>query len=393
MTLRLTYVVTHPITAKLLLRGQLRYMRERGYEVTVISSPGPELDAVAEREGVRVVGVEMARGVRPTEEPRAAWRLFDAIRLARPDILNASTPKASVLGLMAARALDVPVRVYLLRGLRLEGFSGFARSALGVAERVSAACSHHVVSVSESLRRAYIDGGYAKPEKVSVIPSNGIDILRFPERKRTRAEAGIVRQRLGISPSAIVAGFVGRLVTDKGAADLVTAVEHAASEVPGLRVLVVGGDFGEDSLPVEVRRRFAENPNIMVVGTVEDTAPYYAAMDLLVFPSGREGLPNVPLEAAASEVPAIGYRSTGVVDAIVDGETGRIVDRGDVSALAAAIVEYAALPDLRARHGHAGRQRVLARFTNERTWEAWAQLYEQLVALSPRVSLPRAPRH
>jgi glycosyltransferase involved in cell wall biosynthesis len=379
---RLAYIVTHPITANLLLRGQLRFMRERGFDVTVIASPGPELDAVRDREGVHTIGVRMSRSVRPDEGPRAAWGMLNALKEARPDIVNASTAKAGLLGLLASRALAIPARIYLLRGLRLEGFAGLPRSLLGAAEHVSVACAHHVVSVSESLRRAYIEARYAPAEKISVIPSNGIDVSRFIERSRTREQAAAVRARLRISREAKVVGFVGRLVADKGAADIIAAFEDAATVVPELHLLVVGGDLAGDALPGELLDRFRKNPRVTLAGTVDDPSPYYAAMDLLLFPSYREGLPNVPLEAAACELAAIGYRSTGIIDAISDGETGQIVERGDGKALAAAVVRYCQSPELRALHGRAGRKRVLKRFTNELTWDAWAQLYDRLLPRS-----------
>jgi glycosyltransferase involved in cell wall biosynthesis len=377
---RLCYVVTHPVTAKVLLRGQLRYMRDRGYHVTVIASPGPELAEVAEREGVDTIAVPMSRRVRLTEGPRAAWELLTALRLAKPDIINASTSKAALLGLLAARVLHIQHRIYLLRGLRLEGFDGPARSLLGAAEHASSACAHHVVAVSESLKRAFVDAGFGSPEKVSVIPSNGIDPERFAERSRTRETAEEVRRRYGIPAHSVVAGFVGRLVPDKGAADLVTAFERAAREIPDLRLMIVGGDLAGDSLPDELTRRLANNPRVILTGTVADPAPYYAAMDLLVFPSLREGLPNVPLEAAACELPAVGYRSTGVVDSIAHGETGLIVERGNVSALSEGLLAYARSAELRGEHGRAGRRRALLHFTNDRTWGAWAALYERLLS-------------
>jgi glycosyltransferase involved in cell wall biosynthesis len=376
---RLVYAVTHGVSANIILRGQLKFMREIGFDVTVIASPGPDLEAVAEREGVRAIGVSMSRSVRLSEGPRAAIELTSALRALRPHILNASTPKAALLSLVAATALGVPHRVYGLWGLRLEGFEGPARALLAAAEHATSACAHRVVSVSQSLKQTYADLGCAPLKKISVIPPNGIDVARFVERVRSRDAAKEVRQRLAIPNDAIVAGFVGRLATDKGVADMLEAVERASTEVPNLRLLLVGGDLAGDTLPRSIADRLAESRHVIQAGKVDHPSAYYAAMDLLLFPSYREGLPTVPLEAAACELPAIGYRSTGVVDAIVDGETGVIVERKDVGALTRELVRYAKSHALRAEQGEKARRRIVAELTNDHIWARWARFYESLL--------------
>src|SRR5258708_1881080 len=105
---RLVYVVTHPVTADTLPRGQLAFMREHGFDVTVIGAPGVELDRVREREGVDVVAVPMARGTDPRRDPGSLLELTRVLRRLRPAIVNAGTTKAGLLGMIAARAVGVP---------------------------------------------------------------------------------------------------------------------------------------------------------------------------------------------------------------------------------------------------------------------------------------------
>jgi glycosyltransferase involved in cell wall biosynthesis len=377
---RILYVVTHPVTAKHLLRGQLRFMQEHGYDVTVAAAPGPELALVESRDRVRTIGIPMSRAIGPWEGPAAMWRLTEAMRRVQPDIVNASTAKAGLLGMLAAAIMKVPNRVYLLRGLRLEGTLGALRGALGVAERLASASAQHVVCVSESLRLAYTSAGYAPLSKTRVIPSNGVDTVHFSPRTPEDIEAS--RRSLGLPSDAIVVGFVGRIDRDKGMTDLLSAFEGARAVVPQLRLLVVGGDVAGDRPPPELSSRL-KHPSVSLVGVVEDPAPYYPAMDFLVLPSYREGLPNVPLEAGSCEVPTIGYRSTGIVDAVDHGHTGRIVDRGNLSALGEALVEYANDPNLRRQHGKAARKRVLERFANAVVWKQWLEFYASLPVGGP----------
>jgi glycosyltransferase involved in cell wall biosynthesis len=203
--------------------------------------------------------------------------------------------------MLAARALGIRRRIFLLRGLRFEGFTGAARTLLMGTDRIAAACAHDIVCVSDSVRRAVLTSRISPPSKTTTIPSNGIDASRFRSRSMTRESARKTRADLGIPPDAVVAGFVGRLVPEKGVEDMLSALEAATN----VWLLLVGGDLAGDALPQSITDRLA-HPRVVRVGPVDDPAPYYEAMDLLLFPSYREGLPNVPLEAAASELPVIG---------------------------------------------------------------------------------------
>ena len=391
---RLAYLVTHSISARLLLAGQLAYLRDAGFDVTVIASPGPDLDVVAAREGVDVLGLPMARAMRPLDDARALAAVTRALARLRPDVVNASTPKAGLLGMLAAQALRLPVRVYLLRGLRLETERGWRRAVLAGTERAAAACAHDVVAVSASLRDGFVGAGLAPAAKVHVLgagSSNGVDVERFAPGAALLAAAAEVRRRLGVEAGAPVVGFLGRLARDKGIVPLLDAFDRLRARRADARLVLVSADLADEDTPPEVAARVPRTPGVITVPRVDDVRPYLLAMDVLGFPSQREGFPNVVLEAAALAVPAVGHPVTGVRDAIVDGVTGRLVPAGDALALADALAGYLDDRALREAHGGAARARAVADFARPTVWRRWATYYaDQLAARG--LPAPRPPR-
>jgi glycosyltransferase involved in cell wall biosynthesis len=372
------------MTARYLLRGQVDFLCRQGLDAWVVTSPGIDLTEFERHESVPVVQVPMRRRLDPLADLLALVRFTRALRRLRPDLVNASTPKAGLLGMLAAWLARVPVRVYTLRGLPMETAAGAKRTALLWAEKMAAALAHRVVCVGPSLRRRCLELGITSPEKMTVVAngsSNGVDMTRFGPTPERREEAELLRRRLGIPADATVIGCVGRFTRDKGLDDLTAAfLDVVAAQRSDTRLLLVGDFEGDDPVAPATRHRLEAEPRVSITGWVPDSAPYYAVMDLLAFPSYREGFPNAPLEAAASELPTIGYRAVGTVDAVEDGVTGALVPTGDRQALARALSRYLEDGELRRRHGAAARDRAERLFRREVVWQGWAEQYRHLLA-------------
>lgn len=344
------------------LTGRLRALREAGFQVTLVSSPGTLLDGRGRDEGVETVAVPMKREIAPLHDSLSLMRLWFFLRKVHPDVVEFSTPKAGLLGMFASVLARVPRRVYLLRGLKLETATGIKREILRIAERLTVACAHTVLCNSASLRQRAMELGIGPAAKLQVLgagSSVGVDVERFsPERSD-------VRERLGLPVDGLVIGFVGRLTRDKGVPELLDAFERILAKRPETYLMLVGWfDDAEDALDRGLRNRILIHRRIVCTGFVADAAPYYSAMDMLILPTLREGFPNAVLEASASGIPVITTLSTGACDAVVPGVTGFLVPAGSPEAIVEAAESLLRDQNLRLQMGDAGRAWVTSRFAD-----------------------------
>lgn len=382
----LTHVTTVPDSLWAFFGGQIAYMKSRGLDIQAVSSRGNLLDAFAEREQTRVQQISMLRRMSPARDLFAVFQLSRFLQHTRPTIVHGHTPKGGLLAMLAAYFVRTPIRLYHLRGLPLETATGWKRRLLRATERLTCRLAHRVLCNSESLRREAIRWNLCPPEKIRVLhhgSGNGVDSVR--RLAPTRFNGVAVREKLGIPPHVPVFGYVGRIARDKGILDLSDAWDQLARLHPELHWLVVGERDSRDGIPEALMKRLKDDPRVHLAGFQFDPAEAYAAMDLCVLPTYREGFPNVLLEAAAMEVPVVATRVTGCVDAVQDGVTGTLVPPRQPEVLQRAISRYLNDPQLRKRHGKAGRKRALRDFRPQDIWEA---LYEEYVSLLNERGLP-----
>jgi glycosyltransferase involved in cell wall biosynthesis len=319
----------------------------------------------------------MRREIAPIADFVSLIRMWRLLYRLKPVMTEFSTPKAGLLGAIAGMLCGVPVRVYFLRGLKLETCAGVKRWILLLAERLAAACSHVVLCNSASLRSQALALGVGSESKLRLLgsgSSNGVDVERF------QPGPGLLRRRLGLPPDAPVVGFVGRLTRDKGLPELIEAFDAILSAKPDAHLLLVGWfDAAEDALGADLRSRIKKHPRIHLTGFVADTAPYYRVMDVMVLPTWREGFPNVVLEAASTGIPVVTTFATGSRDAVVPEVTGLLIPPGYPVAISEAVIQLLRDPDRRWRMGKAARAWVLDHYVNGRVLGRTVRYYQSLL--------------
>ena len=377
---RILVLTTVPQTMVAFFPRQLRSLAQAGFDVHAVSSPGDELDQLGRDCGISTHGVPMERQVSPRKDAVSLWHLVRLMRRLRPQVVHAHTPKAGLLGMIAATIARVPVRLYTVHGLPLLTRAGLWRRVLEAAERTSAALSTRTYCVSRSVRREVVALKLCPSDKVITLGAGscaGIDLDRF----QPTTDRSATRQALGIPPHAILATFVGRLAKDKGIGVLADAWPEIARRDPNLHLLLAGEEDSTDPVPPEALARLRQQPTVHFTGSVRsaDIPALYSASDLCVLPTFREGLSQVSLEAGAMGVPIVSSRVPGL-DAVLHGVTGMLVAPREPGLLANAILRLAADPALRRQMGLAGSEHVRLNFSDQRVNGLWMAEYQSLAA-------------
>lgn len=334
----------------------LRDLSKR-YEVIGLSGPGPELDIVKEREGVRTIAVPMERHISLVKDFVSLFKLIKVFRREKPDLVHSMTPKAGLLCMMAGKLTGVPVRIHTFTGLVFPTSTGLKRRILMATDWLTCACATHIIPEGEGVKADLLNNGITKkPIKVLGYGNvKGCDMDYFSRREEVVSAAEQI-----IDKSKFTYLFIGRVVKDKGINELIAAFKKLYSSHPNIRLVLVG-PYEDDMDPIseESREAIDTNVDIIAVGkkTGVDLLAYYAASDCFVFPSYREGFPNTVIEAGAMGLPSIVTDINGAREIIINGENGVIVPSKDADALYDAMLNM--LQDKAERERMAGNARHL----------------------------------
>lgn len=349
-------------------------MNEHGFEVVGVSSAGWEAEVVEKEEGIRVEVVEMSRQITPLRDLRALWQFYRLCKREKPDIVHSITPKAGLISMVGARLAGVPMRVHTFTGLIFPSKTGWFQKLLIFMDRIICKAATHVYPEGEGVKEDLINFKItSKPLKVIANGNvNGINIEYFHPESVSEEEKADLRKELKIEAGDFVFVFVGRLVGDKGINELVRAFTRLKTRTDRrVKLVLVGPEERElDPLEGEVDEMMHGDEAIAVVGFRQDVRPYFGISDALVFPSYREGFPNVVMQAGAMGLPAIVSDINGCNEIIIPNTNGLIVPPKDEATLEEAMKKLAEDGELYRRLQQNARRLITERYEQGVVWEA-----------------------
>jgi glycosyltransferase involved in cell wall biosynthesis len=381
---RLLFITTSHATMGSFFNHQLAFFASQGFHVLAVSSPGPGLDRVRAA-GVDVLPLAMERQPNPIRDLGSLVALRKLIAKFRPHIVHAHTPKAGLLGMMAAANSRVPVRLYTVHGLPLLTRTGWRRYILEYTERIACRLSTRTYCISPSLESLMREMKLCPPGKLFTLGDGscaGVDLERFSPPPDAPAVRRQFRAAHGIASDAVLLCYVGRVARDKGIEVLANAWKTLSAKFAAVHLLICGTADRTDPVPRAAMTALQRDPRVhFTPGWLPpgQMPTVYTASDICVLPTYREGLSQVALESSAMEVPVAGTRIPGLVSAVQDEVTGLLVPAGDAPALSQAVGRLVADEALRRKLGAAGRQFVTVRFSEARVNQMYLEEYRNLL--------------
>lgn len=373
---KLIRISTIPVSLETLLKGQLKMLSEH-YEVVVVSSPGERMKVLEEREGVRTVSIPMERRISLVKDFMSLLRLIILFAKERPDMVHSITPKAGLLSMLAAWITRVPVRMHTFTGLVFPTATGKMQKLLIAMDRLTCFCATHINPEGEGVKRDLINYNItSKPLHVIANGNvNGIDLEYFDRTPEVMEKAYSYKKE-----GTFTFCFVGRMVKDKGINELVHSFLRLYQDDARVRLLLVG-PFEKELDPVlpEVEEQILHHPGICFMGFQSDARPFLAASDALVFPSYREGFPNVVIQAGAMGIPAIVTDINGCNEIVLPDRNGMIIPTKNEQALYEAMKYFAFHSVEVEKMATNARPLIVSRYEQRMVWNALLAEYKSII--------------
>ena len=368
---------TVPQSLNTFYKGMLSEL-SKNYEVIALSSSGPEMEEIRQREGVRTIIVNMERHISPLKDIVSLWRLIRVFKKERPDMVHSITPKAGLLCMMAAWITHVPIRIHTFTGLVFPTSTGIQRRILMLTDKITCFCATHVNPEGEGVKNDLLNYKITKKPLKILGHGNirGVDMNYYSRRPEVLKIADELRDN-----NSFTYVFVGRIVRDKGINELCEAFDRLCTVFPNIKMNLVG--IYEDKIdPISASARdiIKNNSHINAVGrkSADELLAYYASADCFVFPSYREGFPNTVLEAGAMGLPSIVTDINGAREIIVEGENGVIIPSHNSEALFQAMKDMITDNKKRENMASNARRMIEERFEQNYVRQCLYEYYEQL---------------
>ena len=381
MKSKLIRITTIPVSLDKLLSGQLKFMNDY-YKVIGVSSDANYLGKIRVSEGIEVKNIEMTRQITPLKDLKAVYKMYKYFKKEKPFIVHTHTPKAGTVGMLAAKMAGVPNRLHTVAGLPLLEASGFKRILLNFVEKITYSCASRIYPNSFGLKDIIIKEKFCNPDKLKVLgngSTNGIDTSFFNAEKYSQIENDALKKTLEILPNDFVFIFVGRLVSDKGINELTEAFKKLNDLFSNTKLLLVGPSEKElDPLSSGTLKEIEENKSIISVGYQNDVRPYFGISNALVFPSYREGFPNVVMQSGAMGLPSIVSNINGCNEIIIENQNGIIIPVKNTIAIFDAMKKMVENVAFYNQLKENSRKRIVDHYEQKVVWNAILNEYKKL---------------
>ena len=375
---KLIRITTVPISLLVLLKGQMKFMKEQGFEVTMISSSGAEVDALIQQEECPHIAIKLTREITPIADFFSLIKLVKLFRKLKPDIVHTHTPKAGLIGMLAAKIAGVPIRLHTIAGLPWMEYKGPLRQILKLVEKVTAMAACEIFPNSFNQESFLFEQNIARG-KMKVLgngSSNGINSDYFSITEEIKQSSFSLRNDSNVSPEGWVWIFVGRIVRDKGIMELLDAFSKIHQQFPEDRLWLVGEEEPElDPLDEKYRTKLQKDPTIQWWGYQKDIRPFLAAAKVLVFPSYREGFPNVPLQAGSMGCMLLLSDINGCNEIVQSGVDGILVPPKNSELLTAAMLSIRINQKQTEIFAKAIQEKIKNRYNQKFLWKILLQEY------------------
>ena len=382
---KLIRITTIPLSLEKLLEGQLTFMNKH-YEVIAVSAEQDRLEKYGKDNKVKTFWVGLTRAITPFQDLKALMRLYNYFKTVKPLIVHTHTPKAGVIGMLAGKMAGVPIRLHTVAGLPLMETRGVKRAILDKVEKITYACATKVYPNSYELKKIILDFGFTNKSKLKVLgegSSNGIDTKYFDPKNYTAEHKITLKKQLNIPASDFIYVYVGRLVSEKGINELVKSFINLEKTNKNISLLLVGPLENDlDPLDPYVEQYINSHEKIFTTGYQVDVRPYFSISDVLVFPSYREGFPNVVMQANAMNIPAIVSNINGCNEIVDEGKNGIIIPVKSQEAVEASMKRVLEDDVLLSRLSQNARGLIQKKYERRQFWEILLKEYKELEALN-----------
>ncbi|WP_439582742.1 glycosyltransferase family 4 protein [Dyadobacter bucti] len=380
--IKLLRITTETYSMHILLKGQLNFMSQKGLEVYMASTPDANVPALEEQQNAKFFPLPLSRELTPVKDLIALYHTIRLIQKLKPQIVHTHSPKAGVVGMLAAFLCRVPVKIHTVAGLPLMEVTGAKRKLLNFVESFTYWCADWVLPNSQELKKFILDHDFTRPSKVKVIgdgSSNGMDVAYFSITQDLLAEGKAFRQEHGITKEHTILTFMGRLAFYKGINELVEAFQILQKKYSNLKLLLIGAPEELNPLKESTKNEVISNKDIISVGHQKDVRKFLAVSDIFVFPSYREGFPQALMQASAMGLPSVATNINGCNEILENGKTGILIEPKSVEAIVDATSQLLDDEQGRIIMAKAAQNFITTNFEQKKLWQMIYDFYVDCV--------------